>query len=337
MKNQKIIPIFFAVDDTYAPYLSVALASLKDTASQKYFYDINILIDKLSDEYRADLMSYQCENIRIGFCNVSARLSALCSRLHLRDYYTNATYYRFFIPEMFPQYKKGLYLDCDIVITRDIADMFNTPMGKSLLCAVNDEVITDIEVFANYSEIVLDIPRNKYFNAGILVMNLDEMRKMHIENAFAELLGKKTYSVAQDQDYLNVICRGRVKYLSQLWNKTPMPYSNKDIIPFIAHYKINYKPWKYDGVVYGELFWKYAEKTAHYSSLLDQKNSYTKEEMERDSEQYHALERLAERETYDELLSRSAFFGDEFFPIDFFIDSEKEIFLSDDLRVAEAI
>ena len=46
MKNtpeRKTVPIFFAVDDNYAPYLAVALESLKDNASDKYFYDINIL------------------------------------------------------------------------------------------------------------------------------------------------------------------------------------------------------------------------------------------------------------------------------------------------------
>ncbi len=337
MKNQKIIPIFFAVDDNYAPYLAAALASLKDSASEKYIYEINILIEKLSDEHRNNIIDMSEDNIRINFCDVTEKVDALCSRLHLRDYYTRATYYRFFIPDMFPQYKKGLYLDCDIIITRDVADMYNTPMGTNLVCAMSEEIITDIEVFSQYSEVVLSVPKNKYFNAGILVMNLAEMRKMHIEEVFADLLSKKTYSVAQDQDYLNVICYGRVKMLDILWNKTPMPYADKDIIPYIAHYKINFKPWKYDGIVYGELFWKYAEKTPYYSSLLSAKNSYTDEEKARDDEQYHALEKLAEKETYEELCAKSAFFGDEFFPLDFFLDSEDELFINREMSVAGAV
>ncbi len=337
MKNKRMIPIFFAVDDNYVPYLAATLESLKDCAANKYFYDINILIEQLSDEHKSNILALAEDNIKITFCDVTQKVRALCSRLHLRDYYTRATYYRFFIPEMFPQYKKGLYLDCDIIITRDVADMYNTMMGSNLLSAVNDEVISDIEVFAQYSELVLDIPRNKYFNAGILVMNLSEMRRMHIEKVFAELLSKKTYSVAQDQDYLNVICRGRVKMLDTLWNKTPMPYSDKNILPYIAHYKINFKPWRYDGIVYGELFWKYAEKTPYYSALLEAKNAYTDEEKKRDAEQYRALERLAEKETYEELLSRSAFFGDEFFPLDFFLDSQAELFPEDQPVTAGAV
>ena len=318
--KQNIIPIFFAVDDNYAPYLAVSLESLKASASPKYIYEVNILIEALSEEHRTNLQAFATDNINITFCDVTKKVNNLCSRLHLRDYYTRTTYYRFFIPEMFPQYDKGLYLDCDIVITRDVADMYNTKIDNNLLCAVNDEVITDIEVFSNYSEIVLGVPSNKYFNAGILVMNLSEMRKMHIEKVFANLLAEKTYAVAQDQDYLNVICIGRVKLLNILWNKTPMPDSDRNMIPYIAHYKINFKPWKYDDVIYGDLFWKFAEKTPYYSSLLEAKNSYTDEERARDAEQYEALERLAEKETFEALASQSAFFGEEFFPLNFIID-----------------
>ncbi len=305
MKNaqhRKTIPIFFAVDDNYAPYLAVALESLKDNASDKYFYDINVLIEKISDRHRNVIEGMQEENIRITFYDVTEKVHALCERLHLRDYYTRATYYRFFIPDMFPQYDKGLYLDCDIAITRDVAEMYITPLGNKLVGAMSDEVITDIDVFGRYSEVVLGVPRNKYFNAGILVMNLREMRKMRIEEVFASLLSVKTYSVAQDQDYLNVICYGRVKMLDLLWNKTPMPYSDPDKTPYIAHYKINFKPWKYDGVLYGELFWKYAERTPFYAELLAAKNSYADSERKRDEDQYNALKALAHKETEEELV-----------------------------------
>ena len=305
MKNtqqRKTVPIFFAVDDNYAPYLAVALESLKDNASDKYFYDINVLIEKISDRNRNVIEGMQEENIRITFCDVTEKVRSLCERLHLRDYYTRATYYRFFIPNMFPQYDKGLYLDCDIAITRDVADMYNTSLGNNLVGAISDEVITDIEIFGNYSEAVLGVPRNKYFNAGILVMNLHEMRKMRIEEVFASLLSVKTYSVAQDQDYLNVICYVKVKMLNILWNKTPMPYSDPNKIPYIAHYKINFKPWKYDGILYGDLFWKYAKRTPFYAELLAAKNNYTDGEKKRDDDQYNALEALAKKETEEELV-----------------------------------
>lgn len=306
-KNSKknLIPIFFAVDDNYAPYLAVALRSLIDNSSKNNFYDINILVEAISERHEKNILAMQEENVKISFCNVKEKVRSLCSRLHLRDYYTRATYYRFFIPELFPEFDKGLYLDCDIAITRDVADMYNTPIGKNLVGAMSEEVMTDIDVFGRYSETVLGVDRFRYFNAGILVMNLYEMRKMHIEEVFASLLTIRTYSVAQDQDYLNVICRARVRYLNVLWNKTPMPYSDPSRIPFIAHYKINFKPWKYDDIVYGDLFWKYAEKTPYFDELKTAKTNYTDAERYRDQEQYLSLERLADSEIEKEIEHRS--------------------------------
>lgn len=291
--TREIIPVFFAVDDNYAPYLAVSLNSLIATASSKYEYDINVLIETISDENKQIIENMATENVKVKFVSVKERLRAICERLHMRDYYTKATYYRFFIPAMFPEYDRGLYFDCDIAITDDVAKLYHCHLGNNLLAGVPDEIITDIEVFGRYSEKVLGIPRYEYFNAGILVMNLAEMRRVNIEKQFSELLSLRTYRVAQDQDYLNVLCYGKTTLLSKKWNKTPLPTSNPYVIPKIAHYKINYKPWRYDGVIYGELFWKYAEGTVYYNSLLEAKNAYTEEEKARDARQYEGLVALA--------------------------------------------
>lgn len=298
-RRKEIIPIFFAVDDIYVPFLTVALRSLIDNSCKRFDYRIHVLIDKLNDENMMVLSSMQTENVSIEFVNVSGKLKSLCEKLHLRDYYSKATYYRFFIPEMFPEYRRGVYLDCDIVLNTDVAHLYHAILGRNLVAAVTDEIITDIDVFACYSELVLGIPRQDYFNAGILVMNLAEMRRIHIEQLFADLLERRTYRVAQDQDYLNVLCQGRVTYVNKYWNKTPMPDSDVSITPNIAHYKINFKPWRYDNVPYAEYFWKYAKNTPFYDQLKKIKANYSDEEKARDQAQYDGLVALAEQEIED--------------------------------------
>lgn len=316
-KPKQTIPIFFAVDDNYVPLLAAAIESIKAQSNAKYEYSISILVDKLDEKYRKQLSDMQLENVKIGFVSVCDRLDAICSDLHMRDYYTKATYYRFFIPEMFPQYDRGIYLDCDVIVTQDLAKMYNCKLKDNLVAAVNDEIISDIEVFAQYSEAVLGIDRKKYFNAGILVMNLAAMREEHIEEKFAELLSQKTYRVAQDQDYLNVLCQGRVKYLPLSWNKTPMPTSNRKRIPSIAHFKINFKPWRYDDIPYGELFWQYAAKTPYYIDILRTKATYSDAEKQRDRAQYEGLVRLAMLEIDENMKNKEndtvEIFGDEMF------------------------
>ena len=300
------MPIFFAVDDNYIPLLAVALRSLSDNCTKRHEYKIHVLIEELSDTSRRAVKSFERENISISFVDVRDKLKSIYQRLHIRDYYTNATYYRFFIPELFPEYDRGLYLDCDIVINCDIAKLYHTPIGHNLVGAIPEEVMTDINVFGKYSEVVLGIDRNRYFNAGILVMNLKKMREISIERQFAELLSRITYKVAQDQDYLNVICKNKVYYLSKRWNKTPMPNSDESAIPHIVHYKINFKPWRYDAIPYASHFWKYADKTEFAEHLHTIKTNYSDKEKARDSAQYDGLVALAEVETAEKECENSA-------------------------------
>lgn len=300
-KQREIIPIFFAVDDNYAPYLAVALRSLIDNASRKHRYEINVLIDTLSEANRSLISDLEDESFTVRFISVTEKLRTICSKLHIRDYYTRATYYRFFVPDMFPEYDRGLYLDCDIIVTGDISELYHARLGKNLVAAINEEVISEIDEFGEYSEQVLGISRFKYFNAGILLMNLHEMRRIRIEERFAELLEERIYTVAQDQDYLNVICKDKVTMLGLTWNKTPMPGTDLSFLPNIIHYKINFKPWRYDGIPFGEEFWKYARKTPCYSLLWSAKENYTDAERKRDSDQYDALVALAVKEVECEL------------------------------------
>jgi lipopolysaccharide biosynthesis glycosyltransferase len=294
--KKEIIPVFFAVDDNYVPYLAVSLNSLIINATEKYNYHINVLIDTLSEENIKVLGSMATENVKIDFVPVVERLRKICHRLHLRDYYSKATYYRFFIPEMFSQYDRGVYLDCDVVLADDVANLYHCIMGDDLVAGVPEEVMLNEDVFGTYVEKVLHIPRSVYFNAGVIVMNLAEMRRINIEEQFATLLGKYTYRVTQDQDYLNVICYKRSTILDFVWNKTPLPNSPRDITPKIAHYKLNYKPWRYDDIPYEELFWKYAEGTCFYSLLREIKENYSEEEKARDTMMYESLKELAASE-----------------------------------------
>ena len=294
-KKRTIVPVFFAVDDNYAPYLAVAIRSLSDNASRAYDYNIHILIDTLSDTNKSRLTAMQTNNVRIDFVCVADRLDSLEKMLHLRDYYTKATYYRFFIPELFPQYKKGIYLDCDMLILGDISELYRYDINRLLVAAAREEVMVNVPVFGEYAEEVVGVPCEQYFNAGMLLMNLDEMRKCNIKEEFVALSKERAFRVTQDQDYLNLICAGRILIINQTWNKTA--YSkDRGFIPKIAHFKINYKPWRYDGIMCENEFWHYARKTEYYDELINEKKGYTAAERARDEKMYDDLMKLAETE-----------------------------------------
>ena len=301
------IPIFFATDDNYVPFLAVAMASLLANASKNYFYRIYILTTSLKREYAEELrlIVKDCapDSASLDFVSLRDEMEKSQGAFHLRHYYSRETYCRIFIPRFFPQYKKVLYLDCDIVVTGDISELYNTDIGDNLVAAAPEEVMSDFNVYGTYVEKALGIDRNKYFSAGILLINADLYRKENIEDKFIDLMNHFVFRVTQDEDYLNVLCKDRIKWLPVDWNKSSYTiegkprYDTKNLK--LIHYKINWKPWHYDNVLYEEYFWAYAQETFLYDTILKIKASYTDDLKQRDKVQFEELAKMAEEDSND--------------------------------------
>ena len=201
-KELKEIPIFFAVDDGYIPFLSVAMQSVIDNSSKENKYAIKILYTNVSEENMLKIKKYEKENVSIEFVNVNSQLEKVQDKLYTRNYFSNTTYFRLFIPELYPQYDKALYLDSDTAILTDVANLYNEEIGDNLVAGVPDGAVQMVEIFQEYVEKVVGVvDYNNYFNAGILVMNLEELRKYKFQEKFLYLLEKIKFEVAQDQDY----------------------------------------------------------------------------------------------------------------------------------------
>lgn len=298
-KNSKVIPIFFAVDDGYIPFLAVSIQSLIDNSSIENNYVIKILYTNISEENRKKISKYERENVSIEFVDLNYYIEKVKNKLYTRDYYSKTTYFRLFIPNLYPQYDKALYLDSDIVILSDIADLYNEEMGDNLVAGVPDDVIQTIEVFQEYVEKVVGVADyHNYFNAGILLMNLDELRKFNFQDKFLYSLDKIKFSVAQDQDYLNRLCKGRVKIVDYGWNRMPIATEKCDDKNIkLIHYNLAYKPWHFEDILYKEYFWEYAQKTEFFEDIMRIKENYTEEDKFRDLESDRRLRELAQKES----------------------------------------
>ncbi len=297
--NLEVIPIFFAVDDGYIPFLAVALESLIDNSSNNYYYSIKILHTNVNEENKKKINKYKKENIDIEFVDLNYYIEKVKDKLYTRDYYTKTTYFRLFIPDLYPQYARALYLDSDITILGDIAELYNVDIGNNLVAGAPDGAVQTIEEFQEYVEKVVGVrDYNNYFNAGILVMNLSELRKFKFQQKFLYLLETIKFVVAQDQDYLNRLCKGRVKIIDKLWNAMPMKELgiNESDLKLI-HYNLNYKPWHYDDILYQDYFWKYAKRTEFYREMLEMKEKYTDNQKYDDFEKGKKLIELAKKES----------------------------------------
>ena len=276
------IPIFFTIDDKYAPYLSVAIQSIIANASTKYQYKIIVLYQDLNESNRNKISALAKDGFDIKFVYMKDGLETITDRAENRlrcDYFTLTIYFRLFIPEMFPQYDKGIYIDSDIVLNGDISELYNIDLGNNLIGACNDKSVIDVPKLVQYIEDANGVKKNEYINSGVLLMNLKEMRKQEFTKKFLTLLNKYHFdSIAPDQDYLNAMCNGKILYLDEEWDAMPTDTRKELSNPKLIHYNLFQKPWCYDNIQYEDYFWNYAQKSDYYDQIVDFKKNYSDEQ-----------------------------------------------------------
>ena len=285
--KKEVIPIFYAIDDGYAKFVSVSIKSLIDNASKDYSYDINVIYENLSKENASRLKSLETDDVKIILTQMNQNLSMITDKLgnRLREYtFTLTIFFRIFIPCMFPKYDRCIYIDADTVISGDISKLYNENIGENYLGCIIDKSTIDNETLATYFEEVVGIPRDKYINSGVLLMNCKKLRERKIDEKFLRLYTKYGFDViAPDQDYINAMCYGNIKYLSDIYDAMPNTNNKEVENPVIIHYNLFLKPWQYMNVQYKDYFWKYARLTPFYDEILEVKNAYTDEERLQDS------------------------------------------------------
>lgn len=274
----KTIPIFFSSDNNYVPYMAVSITSLMKNASKDYHYDIVILYSKLTAANLKTLQSLENETFTIKLIKMDDKAKELTKTSTdnlCTDYYSLSIYFRLFIPVMFPEYEKGIYLDSDIAVVGDISELYNENLDGMPVGAITDQSVQKVPPFIQYIEKGLGVPVKTYVNSGILLMDLKQLREMNFSARFLEVLNKYHFeTVAPDQDYLNVLCQKKIKILSPQWNAMS---SNdiKDIEnPKIIHFNLFGKPWRYDHITYEEVFWEYAKACPYYDAIVEYKKNY---------------------------------------------------------------
>ena len=199
--------------------------------------------------------------------------------------------------DLFPDYDKVIYLDCDTIVLGDISELYNYDIKDYFIAGALEEVMQTVDTFGNYVEQFLGVPRKQYINAGVLLINNKRFLKFKIAEKFVELAKQYTFRVTQDEDYLNVLCKNRIKILNLGWNKTAYKndaFDDKDLK--LIHYKINWKPWHYKNTLYEEYFWDFAKQTDFYDEILAMRDAYGDDLKQRDANAYVNLVKMAEED-----------------------------------------
>ncbi len=301
MSEQKRIPIFYACDDNFVKYTVVSLKSIMENASKDREYEIHVLNTNISEDMKQVMYEMEDEQFSVQFDDVTDYLKSISDKLPLRDYYSKTTYYRLFIAEMFPELDKAIYIDSDTVVLGDVAELYDYDLGDCYVGACNEQVMIQEDVYGTYVEKVLGVERNNYFNAGMIVINCEQFRKNAVLDQFVELLHMYNFVVTQDEDYLNLICHNKVRWLPQKWNIEvfgQLACPEEEIC--MLHYIMVSKPWHYKDCRMQEYFWKYANQTSVCDQIREVLAAYTDEERANDAASCDRLLQMAKDETAKE-------------------------------------
>ena len=217
-----------------------------------------------------------------------------CLPIHM-SYITKGTYLRFFIEKVLPKdLKKILYLDIDIIVCGSLKNLWNEDLSNYSVAAASDVECDDIR---RYNRLNYD-NKDSYFNAGVLLINLSYWRKNKICEKALEFLKKYPQKCTfHDQDALNHILHGSVKFISNKYNamyaffkndfenlliknETLNQIKNEIKSPVIIHYAGKLKPWHHEyynfNYPFGQIWQFYNHKTNTACKLIHYKQKQSK-------------------------------------------------------------
>lgn len=278
MTRKEDVIIAFTIDDNYAPFVSVTIESIKEHANPKRNYKVFILGTDISDLHLKAIYSLKSYNIDIQVIEIKDMISkSNIPSLKTLAHINTVAYHRFFIPEILQNYRKTVYLEADQILQEDIANLYDIDLkGKSLGVAPQMKFSGNSAIdHQKYCKEILKMKDpNYYFNAGVLVMNLEKLRKSNFR--------KQAISIAKDhnlryidQDILNLMFSEDCVYIPEEWNVEVfiLEEIHKKVEPKLIHFTTWNKPWKtskpdHPSSLYSDLFWKYARKVSNYQEIL---------------------------------------------------------------------
>ena len=215
------INIVFITDNKYAYPTSVAISSLFYSSNPETNYKVYVIGSDLNEETERLLLrsgpNIVVENIPGDVITIDFKHSHV----------STAAMFKFLIADIFPQLDRILYLDSDIIVQGDLKAFYNTDLGQNYIAAIPDYHIMN-NLYAKAREL---INSPFYFNSGVILMNLRQMREDNISEKLIQtklsISNDKTFTF-MDQDALNIVFNGKTVKASPDYNFLNVYYEEFD-------------------------------------------------------------------------------------------------------------
>ena len=258
--DKEPIVVVLVADNNYAMPLAATARSAIVNLNHNKNIEI-VIIDGGIKEYNKKkiIKSIKQNNVEIKWVKPDRETF---KNMKVYKHFSKATYYRLLLPKILPpEIKKTIYLDTDLIVKADLEQLWNIDIGDNYVLAVEDMSVSYVSApngLKDYQEFGL-ISEAKYFNAGVLVINLEKWRTDNIGQKVIDYLEKyQDRWLWLDQDGLNAAFAGQWGELDPRWNQQPKIYKyaswkespyEEDVYqdlrdnPYIVHYSTSGKPW----------------------------------------------------------------------------------------------
>ncbi len=224
MDKTSSIAIIAACDNHYVVLLAALLKSIEFHHKSAEMVEVFIVEDGISKRNQKKLTaSLDSGRMRLNWIPMDKAIPDNMKIPFDRSSYPKNIHTRIFIPHFIPdRFDKIIYLDVDMILMRDIADLWNIDLADNMMAAVMDP---RLKVFSNswggiknYKELGF-APDTKYFNTGILVINIKKWREEESAIKVVQCISdNEKFANYPDQYGLNIVMANRWLELDPRWN-----------------------------------------------------------------------------------------------------------------------
>ena len=295
LKNYKNISISYGLNNNNFYPTLVSITSILENANNSTFYIINILVSKKRKDFseknkrKFKDLENQYKRCEIIIFRIDDKLFKYANTRR----YPVSAYYRLLLADLLPNTKRIIYLDGDTIVLDDLSEMINLNMKNNIIMGFVDNSYYLAEDFG--------IKTYKYITTGVLLINLEAMKKENITNKFFQFIKNYQHLLKQeDQTIINIVLNGRIGFLPPIYgmwdfnnitylrlhnhynnySKKVRCYKDTELKkglnkPSIIHYVFK-KPYKFGNyrldTRYIMIWLYYAQKTREYKNIINYYN-----------------------------------------------------------------
>ena len=211
------IKFVYITDNNYVNYLRTSIRSIIANKNPKTRIVIYVVEYNVSDANIDKIKKEQRSNVAINIIpSPKDKLDKLNGGSRINPKVTKADNAKFFLASLLKNVGKVIYLDADTIVLKDLSDLYNTDLADNYVAAVDDWESTWADSFTK-----------RYFNNGVMLLNLENMRRNNIEKELVDYKINDKFPRFVTQDAFNSVMYGKVLYMPLIYNTFAPEFDNE--------------------------------------------------------------------------------------------------------------